>query len=389
VTAGSRTGPGRPPTASLLARLLIGSLVLAATTVAAARPAAAVEAGSAAEPRQAPDAAVDWFETGMGAADALAVAELASAEVPYVGTLAVVVFTELGPRLSSVDVERDRGGIRLVDHDGRQLGRTQEAAFLRGGDQLLRVGGVERLTGTLDALVGKYDGALGTPVELDTGPAVPLELVERATGVVREVVYLDAATALIVRRETYDLTGGPVRLAAYTSLTTEATDVSMPAQEGRDLLEVEVAAADLQDLRALGFLVPEQLPRGYELLDVWSTTREDGTVRAHAVYGDGLYTLSLFQQPGRLAPAAVDGAVTLRTPDGGAVWRWPGSEPRQVVWQGGGLVFTALSDAPTDEILELVVGLPADPPPSILTRLRRGLDRMGTWLGGGRSAAAP
>jgi sigma-E factor negative regulatory protein RseB len=99
--------------------------------------------------------------------------------------------------------------------------------------------------------------------------------------------------------------------------------------------------------------------------------------------------LSLFQQPGRLAPAAVDGAATLRTADGGAVWRWPGSEPRQVVWQGGGHVFTALSDAPTDEILEVVAGLPADPPPSILTRLRRGLDRMGTWLGGGRSAAAP
>jgi hypothetical protein len=328
-----------------------------------------------------------WF--GADATTALARAERASGEVPHRGTLVVVSFGETGPRLAEVGVRRGDGTIQLVDATGRELGRTADQAFLRGSDRLLRVGGVERLPATLGLLDRKYLGELGAPTPLDTGPAVPVTLVERASGVVREVVYLDVETALVVRRETYDRAGEPVRLAAYTELHIERPDVAIPASDGRELIELEVVAAAADELRAAGFLLPETLAAGYELLDVWASTGDGEVVTAHAVYGDGLYTLSVFQQPGRMARAAVDGAARLRTADGGAVWRWPGSEPRRLVWTGGGTTFTALTDAPTDEVLEVLSGLPADPPPSILDRLRRGLERMGDLVGGGRSAEAP
>jgi hypothetical protein len=331
-------------------------------------------------------------EPGWLAADAttaLARAERASGEVPHTGTLVVVSFAESGPRLAEVGVRRGDGTIQLVDATGRELGRTADQAFLRGSDRLLRVGGVERLPATLGLLDRKYRGELGAPTPLDTGPAVPVTLVERARDVVREVVYLDAETALVVRRETYDRAGEPVRLAAYTELDIERPDVAMPASDDLELIELEVVAAAADELRAAGFLLPETLPAGYELLDVWASTREGEVVTAHAVYGDGLYTLSVFQQPGRMAQAAVTGAARLRTADGGAVWRWPGSEPRRLVWTGEGTTFTALTDAPTDEVLEVLSGLPADPPPSILDRLRRGLERMGELVGGGRSTEAP
>jgi hypothetical protein len=338
-----------------------------------------------------PDGAAVRSEPGWLGADATAAlerAERASGEVPHTGTLVVVSFGESGPRLAEVGVRRGDGTIQLVDATGRELGRTADQAFLRGSDRLLRVGGVERLPATLGLLDRKYQGELGGPTPLDTGPAVPVTLVERSSGVVREVVYLDAETALVVRRETYDRAGAPVRLAAYTELHVERPDVAMPASDGRELIELEVVAAAEGELRAAGFALPETLPAGYELLDVWASTHDGEVVTTHAVYGDGLYTLSVFQQPGRMAPTAVDGAARLRTADGGAVWRWPGSEPRRLVWTGEGTTFTALTDAPTDEVLEVLSGLPADPPPSILDRLRRGLGRMGDLVGGGRSTEA-
>jgi hypothetical protein len=80
-----------------------------------------------------------------------------------------------------------------------------------------------------------------------------------------------------------------------------------------------------------------------------------------------LYTLSLFEQQGRLAASAVSGATKLTTEDGGPSGGGPA--PNLDEWSGPetGLTFTALTDAPTDEVLTVVAGLPTDPhPPSLI-----------------------
>ena len=304
---------------------------------------------------------------------------------PYVGEMTVVTFSGRGARVAEIDLTRGEGSVRMARDGGWELERAGGEAFLRSPGGSLRIGGVERLPDQLDRLRTKYAVEPGAPVELDTGPAVPLALVERATAVRREVLYLDEETGLCVRRETFSTSGEPVRVVAYTALEVGGAETRArseldgdPAAPGPQRA-ASVDPADIDRLRAAGFEVPGALPRRYELLAVREVA-DAAVPTVHLMYGDGLYTLSVFQQRGRLSRTAVAGALELRTSHGGAVWRWPGSEPRRIVWSGGGSTFTALTDAPTDELLELVDGLPIDPAPSTLDRLRRGMTRVGRWF---------
>jgi hypothetical protein len=321
-----------------------------------------------------------WLRDGAaeGVDAALARAIAATDEVPHEGTVTVVSFGEDGPRISQLQVTRHDDTVRLTrdGEDRFEVGRVDGKGFLRSSDALLRLGGVESPLAQLDRLREKYQARLGDEVEIDTGRAHVLHLLERDTGVRRENLYLDDDTGLVVRRETFGIAGDPVRLVAYTDLEVAPGEIEAPAGEGVDVRDHAHAGVD--DVALDGADVPHRLPGGYELLE--ATAVEAATPAIHLLYGDGLYSLSLFVQEGRLASAAVAGARPLTTADGGTVWRWPGSEPRRVVWTGEGRTFTVLSDAPTDELLEVVAGLPVDPPPSILDRLHRGITRVGNWL---------
>jgi hypothetical protein len=313
---------------------------------------------------------------------ALARAVSANQDLPYAGQLTVVTFSERGPQIAELDLERGEGGVRMVSDAGDEVGRADGTGFLRSSEQLLRVGGVERVPAQLDRLRTKYEVTLGAEEELDTGSAVPLVLAERDRAVVREVLYLDVETGLIVRRETFGRDGQPVRTIAYTSLEVGGSAVTMPASDGLDVEEHLATPGEAAELREAGFVVPDRLPHGYELLAALEVP-EASVPTLHLIYGDGLYSVSVFQQQGRMKRTVVDGAAELHAPGGGAVWRWPGSEPRRVVWAGDGATFTALADTPTDELIDVVSGLPIDPVPSTLDRLGRGLQRVAAWFGRG------
>jgi hypothetical protein len=303
-----------------------------------------------------------------------------SSEVPHSGGLTVASFGEGGPQITEVTLTRGiDGGMSVADAEGREFGRIDGEAFLRSASTLLRLGGIERLPVDLDRLNRKYTVGVGGTSTLDTGDAVSVRVRERSTGVLREVLHLDEESGLVVRRETFAPDGRPLRVVAYTSLQVATGPLLAPDEDGLEVEAVSLAARELADLRDRGFVVPEQLPAGYELLGGYEV---DGAAvpTLHLVYADGLYTLSVFQQQGQLSRRALEGATELRSADGGAVWRWPGSEPRRVIWPGDGLTFTSLTDAPVDELLVVVAGLPIDPPPSILDRLARGISRVGRWL---------
>jgi hypothetical protein len=339
--------------------------VALAVSVASSRAAAAVDDGS----REGPSAGVLLEE-----------AVTRSNEVPHSGELTVASFGEGGPQITEVVLTRGvDGGMSVADKDGREFGRVGGEGFLRSAGTLLRLGGIERIPVDLERLRDKYEVGLGPTSQLDTGPAVAVELREHVSGVLREVLHVDEETGLVVRRDTFAPDGRPLRVVAYTSVHVATGVLEAPDGEGLEVEAVSLAPTDLAELRGRGFVVPEELPARYELLGGYEV--EGATVPTlHLVYTDGLYTLSIFEQQGRLSRSALDGATRLRTESGGTVWRWPGSEPRRVVWPGDGLTFTGLTDAPVDELLAVVDGLPNDPPPSILDRLARGITRVGRWL---------
>jgi hypothetical protein len=317
-----------------------------------------------------------------------AVAELdraveAARTLRYRGRLTVASFGRGGPQVTTVDVARSADGRLRAEQQGAwELGRDETGSYLRTErtGSLLRLGGVEVRAFDRERFLGNYRVDDGGTSQLDTGPARVLLVRRLGVDERAETLHVDAETGLIVRRETRDADGAPVRVVAFTELEVDpATGLLTPPDESGDVERVSLAPVERSALEAAGLPARDRLPGGFELLDATEVEGAE-TPTAHLVYGDGLYTLSLYVQRGRLAQHATAGATALPLEEGGSVWRWPGSEPRRVVWSGDGVTFTAMTDAPTGVLLAAVAGLPNEPAPSTLQRLARGLARVGERL---------
>jgi hypothetical protein len=305
----------------------------------------------------------------------------ASQSAAYQGRAVVASFSDLGPEVTEMQLAQGPDGeLRVRRGESWELGRVAGEGYLRTStDTLLRLSGIERAPFDLERLRAKYELQHAGAIDLDTGPAVALRLRDRRTGAQRETLFVDDESDLVVRRETHGTDGELRRVIAFTDLELESTDVTRPENGDLEVEEQVLAHADVEDLRERGFVVPDELPAGY--VRVGGNEVDQASIPTlHLIYSDGLYALSLYQQRGRLAASAVDGAERLTTDEGGHVWRWPGSEPRRVVWTGDRLTFTVISDAPTDELLTVAAGLPTEASPSILDRLGRGISRVGQWL---------
>jgi hypothetical protein len=111
-------------------------------------------------------------------------------------------------------------------------------------------------------------------------------------------------------------------------------------------------------------------------------TRE-GTVNGARVlsveYSDGLTEVSVFEQPGRLDPAAVRGWRPTRIGHQ-RVWTSAGI-PTRMIWAGPGLAFTAVSDGPAAVLDRVVAALPhSRPSRGFFGRIAHGLGRILDWL---------
>ena len=198
----------------------------------------------------------------------------------------------------------------------------------------------------------------------------------RAAGKVAGRFWVDRETGMLLRREVFDEAGRRVRSSAFVDLSVSkqasgTPRVSVAARTGSE----RPAPEAVDRLRSAGWHVPERLPAGFRLFE----TRRSGRV-LHLAYTDGLSTLSLFAQRGRLGTGPMEG-FTRETVVGRPVWVRRAA-PERVVWGGGGRVWTLVSDAPEDAVDAVVSTLPRDPAtdPGLRARLSRGLSRLGTML---------
>lgn len=197
----------------------------------------------------------------------------------------------------------------------------------------------------------------------------------RAGGSLAGRFWVDRETGVLLRREVYDA-GRRVRSSAFLDLSVSpaagaAPVLAMTVRTGSERPSREA----VRHLRAAGWHVPERLPEGFRLFE----TRRDGQV-LHLAYTDGLSTLSLFAQEGRLGSAPLDGFAGENV-DGRPVWIRRAT-PERVVWSGGGVVWTLVSDAPDPAVRAVVAALPRDEAPAggLRARLSRGLGRLGGIL---------
>jgi hypothetical protein len=188
--------------------------------------------------------------------------------------------------------------------------------------------------------------------------------------------WVDTASGLVLQRETFDRSGRLIRSSALARLSVGPVGLGVAPVTSST---AQLNASDLDGLRHDGWQIPTSLAGDLELFDARMRTHEGDRV-LHLSYSDGLSTLSLFAQRGRLGATRMAG-YTKQKLGRSAIWVRPAS-PERVVWGGGGRVFTLLSDAPPESVRAAVTGLPHEKAPrtGLLARLGRGLSRLASWL---------
>lgn len=312
--------------------------------------------------------------------DVLGRAVTAAAGTSYEASMVVVTLDDLGPGVTEVEVLHGGGDdMSVAASESWLIARQDTSATYRDDEAgtLIKLGQIQTLPFLIGDVDRTYDVAVAGRGDLQTGPAVAVTFQRR--GVLRERLFVDDTTGLVVRRETYGQAGQPVRVTALTGLRVTEVDMTAvddPAAEDgfgtrRRLSPDELAALDGHD-----FDVPTTIGDGFDLRAGFALG-DDETVQL--LFSDGLYTVTLYEQPGRVDGDALDGAVR-DVRDGIPVYRWPGAEPVRMVWNGHDQTFTAVSDAPADVLLDVVADLPHDAAPSMTTRIERGLARLVRWL---------
>lgn len=337
----------------------------ASVTGAARRPATGSgDAGAVRLLREAADAADATAYSG--------VQYLSSWGSDGASTSVVIEVTHVPGKGSMVQVRPTPGSGGLEVYENDQDDRTQGM----GGQNL--AGGRGQALALLER---KYDVELAAREDVAGRPADVVE-VRRPDGSLAARLWLDAATKMLVRREITDARGRMTRASAFVELRVGRT--GLPAMVSTDSpteavrpWDRRLEPADLARLRDRGWAVPGTLPGGLELYDARSD--DHGGEVVHLSFSDGLSTVSLFEQKGRLDPRRF--ASWRRESIGGARVYVRDTLPRRVVWASRGKVYTVLADAPEDTVDAIVGRLPHSTPRNgVLPRLGRGLARVGSWL---------
>jgi hypothetical protein len=251
-----------------------------------------------------------------------------------------------------VDV-RAGDGAMVVEGDASVLARRNERLIRRPG-------------ASWDALWPAGLTSLGTPrpatkyaLSSAQGPLVagrPSTLVEVRRGpLVVERVWLDTATGLLLGREQYAVNGAPARSIQFQDISVGGPMGEVPSPHVRS------SAVAVTNSR----LAPSTLPGGYQRRGSFKR----GAV-VHLVYSDGVYGLSVFEQPGRLRIGALP-AGSQRVRIGGTQgwhYEWPGGHV--LLWRGHDRVYSAVGDGPLSDVVQASAGVPLGPRPSLLERFR-------------------
>jgi len=278
----------------------------------------------------------------QASANPLEEARQAAGRLSFVGLMHVRWQDGSKTRVERVSVQADAG-----------------ALVFRGGTQVMAAPSSERLVqhggGSWDLLWpaglgpgSRPDIAAKYTVDERPGPLVAgqptTEYDVSSGGRLRERLRLHTATSLLLSREQYDDDGQSVRSVGFEALNLEPASPAVPP-----------APTDLRRHvpRAEPGTAPDGLGEGYQRLGVY---RRAGVVQS--LYSDGLYDLSVFQQRGRLEHDDLPpgGSPVDMGGSSGRRYTWPGGN--LVVWQGGDSVFTAVSDAPLDQVLVAARSVP-------------------------------
>ena len=307
-------------------------------------------------------------------ADALTLLEKAARaarDVSYSGTQYVSSWSRDGERTHLVTLTHVPGQGTVVDVEPTVSGR--DTAVSIADTPTVDIGTIEVLAQHYDVVRVADGSCAGRSTHV-------VEARRPADGSTAARMELDAATGLVLRREVYDRAGRLARATAFVHVDLRPRRV-LPVRQGALIQPPPSRVLDDDEvvrLREAGWRIPATLPHDLELYAVRSRT-EGGERVLHLSYTDGLSTLSLFVQRGRLEASVMKSWTPVKV--GKAKAYAGGTLPQRMTWSGDGRVYTIVSDTTRDTVRAAMRRFPhAEESPGLLKRIGRGFARVGSWL---------
>ena len=333
-------------------------------------------AGTAMEQQSAPSGLARPSERSASSLRLLSQAARACRRTAYQGEEMLGDWGRAGPATSVVEVWHASGGVTLAQAVAAAPSWPGEVPHIVAPAPYL--GGQDLVGSVMLGMSARLAALLSTNYQVaaagwgQVAGRMARVVTARRDGRLAARFWLDKATTLPLRRETFDGHGHIVSDVSFMALRVGAGAAGAPA----GAVPRQWVTARPARLRAEGWPLPGPLPDGLVLLGA----REGNTATGPVVdldYSDGLSLVSVFLQRGHLKsrPAGWWGMTV-----GGSQVYADESEGQTFVWPAQGFVYTLVAAAPPQTVAQVVAALPHNGRPGLLARLGQGLHRLLSWL---------
>jgi hypothetical protein len=270
----------------------------------------------------------------------------AASQYDFSGTANVAWNTGDGTRRAQVEVHDAGGAIEIVSADGVVIDEGRHT-YLRdprsapGWTSVI----VEPVADDLPGPGSHWELSTGAGRTVAGRPTTTV-VATRADGTPAQRLFVDNATGLLLGREVLGPDGRVERSVVFLDIeigTAAGGHVAAP--------RIDTHRAKPLDAVPSGYRAPSST-HGYDL--VTRSRHPDGVL---LFYGDGLFSVSVFEQRGQLDWGSL--------PKGGTTGELAGTRTRGyrqpsgnvLVWERDGIVYTCVSDAPIDVFTRMAGGL--------------------------------
>ena len=303
-------------------------------------------------------------QTGPGA-QLLDAARRAAQAQDFSGVLEVSWSDARGEHSSEVSVRSANGVLALGDRP--QVIVSGAHRFVQGPNGWVSVWSQETQL-NVPSPAAKWELAVRDGPIVAGRPTREIDATDRHNGLVRERLYLDQDTSLLLRREQLDTRGRTVRAVGFTTIGEPAVGMfigSLPGEAPQTPPRSTNRQPHVVHQVAAPYHAPGSTGDRFRLVGRYD---EDGHT-LHLFYSDGLFGISVFEQKGRLDPSGLPAGAESRTVAGRDVrqYRTPGGVVQ--VWESGDIVYTTVSDAPVDQLDTVLADLTPSRSTDPLTRI--------------------
>ena len=272
-------------------------------------------------------------------------ARRAAQEQDFSGVLEVTWSDTRGEHSSDVFVRSANGVLALGDRP--QVIVEGARRFVQGSDGWLAVWSQETAPEVPPAS-DKWVLSVRDGPTVAGRPTQEVDATDRHDNSVRERLYLDESTNLLLRREQLDTRGRTVRAVGFTSIGEPAGTFigALPAEAPHAPERSTSRQPRVLREVAAPFRAPGTAGDRFQLAGRYDEDHDT----LHLFYSDGLFSVSVFEQEGDLDPAGLPAGAESRTVDGRDVRQYHTPGGVVMVWQSGDVVYTTVSDAPVDQI---------------------------------------